>query len=120
MSFRFMPLTRRRRPAVQVRRRLALETVEARLAPAVVSGVVFVDSNGDGVRQSTEGGQGGVFVFIDANGDGKYTPAPNSTTPGELFTYSNSTGGYVFTFSKDGNYSVLEVVPQGFTQTAPT
>ena len=88
----------------------------------VIHGAVFNDANGDGIRQTTEPGQGGVFVFLDLNGDGKYTPGPTVGTPGEPYTISGPSGGYEFHVSKDGTYSVLEVVPQGFTMTtaAPT
>lgn len=85
----------------------------------VIHGVVFVDASGDGIQQSTEGGQPGVVVFIDANGDGKLTPSTTST-PGEPFTLSGPNGGYEFHVAKDGSYSVLEVVPPGFNMTSGT
>ncbi len=82
-----------------------------------IHGAVFVDGNGDGIRQSTEPGQAGVRVFIDLNNDGKYTPASTSTTPGEPFVLSALNGSYDLKVGKDGTYSVLEVVPPGFTMT---
>jgi uncharacterized protein (DUF2141 family) len=84
----------------------------------VIHGTVFVDINGDGVRQTNEPGQFGVFVFLDLNGDGKFNP-PTPTSPGEPFTISGPNGGYEFHVSKDGTYSVLENPPFGFTMTTP-
>ncbi|MBX7105599.1 MAG: hypothetical protein K1X57_16060 [Gemmataceae bacterium] len=85
----------------------------------VIRGSVFVDGNGDGTRQSTEVGQGGVLVFIDANGDGKFN-APTSTGPGEISTISKQDGSYEFKLGKDGTYSVLEVAPTGWVVTTGT
>lgn len=84
-----------------------------------IVGTVFVDLNNDGIRQNTEPGQGGVIVFIDANGDGKFNPGTTPGTAGEKFTISGPAGGYEFNLAKDGAYSVLEVVPAGFTMTTP-
>jgi serine-aspartate repeat-containing protein C/D/E len=83
----------------------------------VIHGTVFVDINGDGMRETNEPGQAGVLVFIDVNGDGKYTPGPTPTSPGEPSVISGPDGGYTFHVGKDGSYSVLEVVPPGFTMT---
>src|SRR6185369_6194686 len=86
-------------------------------AGGVIHGAVFVDIDGDGIRQTTEPGQGGVFVFVDLDGDGKYTPGQTAGTPGEPYSISGLNGGYEFHLGKDGTYSVLEKVPTGFTMT---
>jgi uncharacterized protein (DUF2141 family) len=80
---------------------------------------VFVDGNGDGIRQATEPGQAGVTVFLDLNADGKLTP-PTATTPGEPFVVTGPNGNYELKVAKDGTYSVLEVVPLGWTMTTGT
>ncbi len=84
-----------------------------------IHGHVFIDVNGDGVRQNTEPGHAGVIVFLDLNGDGKLSPGTSPTTPGEPHVVSNQAGGYAFKVAKDGNYSVLEIVPPNFTMTTP-
>lgn len=86
----------------------------------VVTGHVFVDFNGDGVRQNTESGQLGVVVFLDLNGDGKFNGPSNTSATFEPFSVTGKEGRYEIKVAKDGVYPVLEVVPQGFKQTAPT
>jgi hypothetical protein len=82
----------------------------------VIRGVVFVDQNGNGLRENNEPGQSGVIVFLDLNGDGKLTP-PSPSTPGEPATKTNQEGKYELKVGANGEYSVLEIVPNGFKQT---
>lgn len=83
-----------------------------------IRGIVFLDHNGDGVRQNTEPGMPGVSVFIDLNGDGKYTPGTTPAT-GEPRVLTQFNGNYELRVAKDGTYSVLEIVPPGFAMTTP-
>src|SRR5205085_576087 len=83
-----------------------------------IHGSVFIDANGDGVRQTTEVGQATVIIFIDSNGNGKFDPGTNGTV-GEPATYTNGDGFYSLKVAQDGDYPVLEVVPLGYAQTAP-
>jgi serine-aspartate repeat-containing protein C/D/E len=74
---------------------------------AMVSGVKFNDLNGDGVRDSGEPGLSGVTIRLtDAAGTVRTT-----TTDGS--------GNFAFTGIPTGTYTVAEVLPTGFHQTAP-
>jgi serine-aspartate repeat-containing protein C/D/E len=74
---------------------------------AMVSGVKFNDLNGDGVRDSGEPGLSGVTIRLtDAAGTVRTT-----TTDGS--------GNFAFTGIPAGTYTVAEVPPTGFHQTAP-
>ena len=58
--------------------RAALAAALLAAAPAQaaeVSGVVFSDHDGDGVRAPSEPGMGGVLVFVDLAADGVHDPA---------------------------------------------
>ncbi len=72
-----------------------------------ISGVKFNDVNGNGVRDGDEPGLSGVTIRVtDAAG------AVSTTT-------SDAAGGFSVTGLAAGSYVVSEVVPNGFTQTAP-
>ena len=72
-----------------------------------ISGVKFNDVNGNGVRDSDEPGLPGVEIHVtDASGTVKTTT-------------SDAAGGFSVTGLAAGSYVVSEVVPNGFTQTAP-
>ncbi len=71
---------------------------------ASVSGVVFNDLDGDGVRDAGEPGIGGVLVTL-TNGTDTFTRV----------TASN--GGYLFTNVAPGNYTVLAEAVPGFART---
>ncbi|MFI5379621.1 MAG: SdrD B-like domain-containing protein [Tepidisphaerales bacterium] len=54
-----------------------------------ITGVVFNDTNADGVRNASEKPLSGVTVFLDTNGNGV-------RDPGEPVAFTNSTGRYTF------------------------
>lgn len=70
--------------------------------------MVFNDLDGDGTRDPSEGGIGGVTVeLLGADGN---VVAPTTT---------GADGSYNFTGVAPGNYTVRETDPNGFTSTTP-
>jgi subtilisin family serine protease len=67
--------------------------------PAAIAGFVFNDIDGDGFRDVSEGGLGGVTVFLDANLDGDFDA-------GETSAITSSNGGYFFANLAAGTYRV--------------
>jgi hypothetical protein len=78
-----------------------------------ISGTVFNDRNGDGVRGSTETGISGCRVYLDVNGDGKYNI-------GEPSRISKLDGSYAFNNPPVGDYTVRALLRTGWTPTAST
>ena len=76
-------------------------------APASISGVKFNDANGNGVRDTGEPGLAGVSIQLKT---------PSGQT---LLATTDSTGAFSFTGLAAGAYVLSEVVPAGYTQTAP-
>jgi len=72
-----------------------------------ISGVLWNDDDGDGVKDSGEAATGVRSVFIDANGNGKFDA-------GEKAVNSDSQGKYSFTGLKAGTYKVSRVFPSGY------
>jgi Ca2+-binding RTX toxin-like protein len=77
-----------------------------------ISGTKFRDLDGDGKRDPNEGGIGGVTIYIDLNGNGQ----PDA---GEPTTTTAPDGTWSFTNVPTGTYTIAEVVPPGYAQTAP-
>jgi uncharacterized protein (DUF2141 family) len=78
-----------------------------------VEGSVFLDANGDGVRNGTETGTSGVRVYVDLNNDGIFTAnEPNAV--------SDATGKYSIRNVPQGTYKVKLALPGGLTQTTPS
>jgi SdrD B-like protein len=78
-----------------------------RALSGTVGGVKFNDVNGNGVRDAGEAGLAGVTIRVtDASGTVRTTT-------------SDASGAFSFTGLAAGAYVVSEVVPSGFTQTAP-
>ncbi len=78
----------------------------------LISGSLFDDKNGDGIKESGEGALSGWTVFIDSDGDGVFDPAePNVLT--------DSTGKYRFRSLGAGNWRVAVFVKAGWTPTIP-
>ena len=73
-----------------------------------VSGILFNDFDGDGVRQRGEPGIGGVRVQLRDISTGDITTA---TTTGD--------GTYLFALVRPGTYQVRETDPFGYTSTTP-
>ncbi|MBN2375102.1 MAG: choice-of-anchor L domain-containing protein [Sedimentisphaerales bacterium] len=95
-------------------------TVSAGSNNSSIHGTVWNDTDSDGAWDLSEVGLGGVLVYLDAN--------LNSTFDGgEAFTVTNTdnvlttideSGTYSFYGLTGGNYSVKQILPIGFTQTA--
>lgn len=81
-------------------------------ATASISGIVYNDLNGNGVKTSNEPGLAGWQVFVDSNGDGFYTP-------GEDVATSNSGGVYKITGLLPGTYRVREMRLANWNRTQP-
>ena len=78
-----------------------------RALTGTISGVKFNDVNGNGVRDADEPGLPGVEIHL-TNASGAVTT-----------TTSDAAGAFSFTNLSAGTYTLAEVVPSGFTQTAP-
>lgn len=92
----------------------AVSTSEAgaTVAPAEVTGSLWHDVNGDGVRDAGEPGLNGQRLFLDANSNGMFDP-------GEHFGETNADGVYAITGVPTGNWNVALDVPPGWEQTTP-
>jgi plastocyanin len=77
----------------------------AKLASAMVSGVVHDDANGNGVADPGEGQIAGAILGLDVNGDG----TPDRTGS------SASNGFYSFGSLPSGSYRVVFSAPDGYT-----
>jgi uncharacterized repeat protein (TIGR01451 family) len=80
--------------------------------PASVSGGVYNDANGNGVRDDGEGPLAGVTVFADLNGDG-------TLDPGDPTAITADDGSYTLGGLKPGGYVIRQLVPDGQTCTGP-
>ncbi len=90
------------------------------VAPAAIVGVMFVDANGNGVRDGGEVAMPGRTVYIDANNNGTLDAGEiNSTTQALDPNNPGAEGVYRFDGLQPGTYVVREVVPSGTTETAP-
>jgi large repetitive protein len=78
-----------------------------------VTGTVFVDTNGNGVRDSADGGAPNVFVYADLDGD-------NRPDLGEPSARTDESGVYSLRLVTPGTFSIRQVLPSGFEQTLPT
>jgi hypothetical protein len=76
-------------------------------APASIAGVKFNDANGNRVRDAGETGMAGVSIQLKA---------PSGQT---LLATTDANGAFSFTGLAAGTYVLSEIVPAGFTQTAP-
>jgi uncharacterized delta-60 repeat protein len=78
-----------------------------------IAGSVFSDTNGNGYKDTSEVGMPGVVFYLDLDGDG-------TLDPGEPTATSSSTGAFSFPLVGPGTYRVRELIPSGYTLTAPT
>jgi protocatechuate 3,4-dioxygenase beta subunit len=76
-----------------------------------ISGTAFEDFDGNGVKGTNDTGLSGFTVFLDLNTNGVLDGTDVSTT-------TDANGKYTFSGLTDGNYTVREVVPTGWTQTS--
>lgn len=81
-----------------------------RLVPNAIGGSKFEDLNANGVRDPGEPGLPGVLIALTPT-DFQPPTVPRLTT--------DAAGNFLFTNVSPGNYRLSEVVPTGFTQTAP-
>lgn len=81
--------------------------------PTGISGTVWEDLDGDGVRDAGEPGLSNWMVYLDTNNDG-------DRDVGESLTWSNSQGVYIFKGLSAGTYYVREVLQSNWRQTLPT
>ncbi len=72
-----------------------------------ISGTSFLDSNGNGVKDSDETGQAGMSIQLSQNGN-----VINATTTAQ-------DGSYSFHNLAPGTYTISEVAQEGMTQTVP-
>jgi subtilisin family serine protease len=77
-----------------------------------VSGQVFNDLNGSGMKDPGDPGLAGWRVFVDAAGTGVYDPSDPSVL-------SDADGNYTLAGLTPGTQPLALVVPDGWTQTAP-
>jgi uncharacterized repeat protein (TIGR01451 family) len=78
-----------------------------------ISGLIFLDRNGNGVREAGETGIAGMTVFIDMHGDGRFHPD-------DPYTVTNEQGEYVFrNLPLNRTYQVRPTRQQYLAQTYP-
>lgn len=82
-------------------------------AGGTLAGQVFVDTNGNGSRNSGEAGLGSRTVYLDANNNGRRDTGERSAT-------TDAAGNYSFTGLAAGTYVIAEELPSGWSQTLPT
>lgn len=81
-------------------------------SPASISGMVFDDRNGNGLRNKLDPGVAGATVYLDLNGDGiAGADEPRAIT--------DAAGGYAFTGLRPGTYAVRHLVPKGYLAGRP-
>lgn len=72
-----------------------------------IAGTVFNDTNGDGLQQSNEAALAGLTVYVDSNGNSQRDSSEVSTT-------TDADGHYLFTDLVGGNYQVRVQPRVGF------
>lgn len=80
--------------------------------PAPLSGTVFIDANGNAVRDGAEAGRGGVTLTL--------TGTTGLGAPVRATTISTASGDYEFPGLLPGTYAVSVSVPAGLTATTGT
>ncbi|MDB5322132.1 MAG: conserved repeat domain [Phycisphaerales bacterium] len=86
--------------------------INNRSPSVMISGVVFDDANGDGIKAASEGFLAGRGVFIDIDNDG-------ALDPGEPIATTNAAGQFVFPPLPAGAYVVRLVPDPAWSQTLP-
>ncbi|HSV14402.1 MAG TPA: SdrD B-like domain-containing protein [Tepidisphaeraceae bacterium] len=81
-------------------------------AGASISGTMFSDINGDGVRQSSEPPLVGWGCFIDQNANGAFDP-------GDVRVYADAAGHYQFDNLAPGTYAISQITPTSWRRTFP-
>ena len=87
---------------------------------STISGVVFADSNKNGVRDPLENGLAGITVYLDLNNNGALDPTDLQTVTSENLYYTptvNEAGSYSFSHLASGTYAVRQVIPAALSAT---
>jgi hypothetical protein len=79
---------------------------------AAVSGTVFNDVNGDGIRETGDNGIQGVTVYADLSNTGAYQAGDPSTT-------TDLSGNYVLNGLPAGTVIIRQIIPTGDRQSYP-
>ena len=87
-----------------------------------ISGMKWLDANGNATRDSDEPGLPGVTIYLDLNRNGNLDSGEplTVTMADDPATAANEAGRFWFSGLETGIYSVREVVPDGFVQTFPS
>lgn len=95
-------------------------TVTAGSNTAKIQGSAWTDTNANGLWDYVESGMAGVVVYIDANGNDTLdaTEQWTVTNVDNVLTQADETGTYSIEGLAAGTYTVKQVVPSGYTQTA--
>ncbi len=104
--------SRSRRPLRQTL--LRLERLEERQLLATIQGCLFEDISGNGIFDADDSqlAMPGVTIYLDQNQNGVLDT-------GELSTETDSTGAYQFGGLPARDYTIAQVVPEGWMQTSP-
>ena len=95
----------------------------SRPLPSSIAGVVWMDNDRNGVRDPGELGVAGVILYLDQNGNGVLDTTERSTVSladDPATTMIDETGRYLFDNLGPGDYLVRQILPGGYTQTAPS
>ncbi|WP_419195028.1 SdrD B-like domain-containing protein [Novipirellula herctigrandis] len=87
-----------------------------------ITGTLWNDENGDGVLDDTEPRLGGRTLFLDTNNNGAFDigePTRVTLADDPVSPTINEAGSYEFAGLSAGNYAVRQILPTGWTQTAP-
>jgi uncharacterized delta-60 repeat protein len=82
------------------------------VAPGVVTGQVFIDADGDGVRGTDESAAADRTVFVDANGNGQFEIT-------ELSATTDASGDYTLRGLPAGTHEIRLAPRGGWDQTSP-
>jgi SdrD B-like domain len=80
--------------------------------PGEKSGMKFEDLNADGVKDEDELGLAGWTIFVDYNSNGEQDE-------GEPYDVTDADGKYTITGIKPGEWTILEVLQEGWTCSYP-
>lgn len=79
---------------------------------AVISGIAFNDTNGNGLRETSDWALSGRTIYVDTDGDA-------TLDADEVRTTTGSDGTYRIAFTSAGTYTLRQVLPSGSAQTTP-
>jgi hypothetical protein len=82
------------------------------LQHASISGTVFSDTNGDGIRESGEAGLAGVTVYADLANAGAYQA-------GDPVATTDANGNYSLNGVPEGMVIIRQILPSGYRQSYP-